>query len=145
MFSQLAQVFSSQGVLVQGTRYASGANKKKNTEGLAEGEGGKDVFKALFDQAASKLELSQSGIEKNTAKVEAKPSVKPANENDSAVKTGAEYTSTQNVPPKNPATEAPVEKYSPPQNNSTQNGYQKNLEASNRIVQTQSRSLNIFA
>lgn len=59
MFSQLAQVFSSQGVLIQGTKYASMPPSKRVKAAESEKQG--EVFKGLFDQASVNLEISKPG------------------------------------------------------------------------------------
>lgn len=66
MISQLAQVFSSQGVLVQGTQYASAPPKKKNAAASDARDPNKS-FAAKFEQASAKLELSKGAQAKMAA------------------------------------------------------------------------------
>ncbi len=67
MISQLAQMFSSQGVLVQGTQYAPAPPKKKAASAIADSKHPGDSFAAKFDQASAKLQLSKGAQAKLAA------------------------------------------------------------------------------
>ena len=67
MISELARVFSSQGVLIQGTTYASRPSKLKFKSENGAAQNPADSFSAQFDQASAKLELSKAAKEKMNA------------------------------------------------------------------------------
>lgn len=67
MISELARVFSSQGVLIQGTTYASRPSKLKSNSENGAALNPVDSFASHFDQASAKLELSKDAKEKINA------------------------------------------------------------------------------
>ncbi|MDB5049517.1 MAG: hypothetical protein JWO30_2588 [Fibrobacteres bacterium] len=67
MFSQIAQVFSSQGVLLPGSERIP-VYGKKGSEAPCDHKNDCSCFAAKFDQASAKLELSRQGMEKSAGK-----------------------------------------------------------------------------
>ena len=59
MLSQLAQVFSSQGVLIQGTQYASAPARTVSAAPACDHKNDCNCFGPKFDQSATKLEWSK--------------------------------------------------------------------------------------
>lgn len=64
MLSELARVFSSQGVLIQGTQYAPGRGRSNSTIADSEEIGEGQRFAVEFEQASAKLELSKAAKER---------------------------------------------------------------------------------
>ena len=64
MLSELARVFSSQGVLIQGTQYAPGPRRSNATIPDSDEIGEGQRFAVEFEQASAKLELSKAAKER---------------------------------------------------------------------------------
>jgi hypothetical protein len=64
MISELARMFSSQGVLIQGTQYSTAPRRKPPVQDPSDLKNPAESFAAKFDQAAFKLELSKQGAGK---------------------------------------------------------------------------------
>jgi hypothetical protein len=74
MFSQLAQVFSSQGVVLQGTERIPVYRKQAEAEAPCEHKDGCSCFAPKFEQASAKLELSKQAKSRMDAEKTARES-----------------------------------------------------------------------
>ncbi len=80
MLSQLAQVFSSQGVLIQGTQYASAPARTLSATLACDHKNDCNCFGSKFDQSATKLEWSKEAQAMGAGKAEGSPNEKKTDE-----------------------------------------------------------------